>query len=168
MLIRAIFAESLALSIFGAVRAEDASGCGKFKWSVARQLAWIAAGPAPVASGAGVGWADKAYAVALVPSEAAGFAIPPERPLKPGTNAATLEVAAPGAPGAYDVTLSDEAWIDVVQGGARLKSSDFSGQKDCAGVRKVVRFDLAGAPATVEISDASATSILFSIAPAQP
>jgi len=31
--------------------------------------------------------------------------------------------------GTYDVTLSDEGWIDVVAGGAAVKSSDFSGAR---------------------------------------
>jgi hypothetical protein len=69
--------------------------------------------------------------------------------------------------GLYEITLSDEAWIDVVQGGASVKSSDFSGQKNCPGVRKSVRFPLAAGAATVEISNAASAAIQVAIAPAQ-
>ena len=68
--------------------------------------------------------------------------------------------------GLYQITLSDEAWVDVVQNGARVKSSDFSGQKACPGVRKSVRFDLAAGPATLQISNAESAKINLAIAPA--
>ncbi len=150
----------------GAVQAQDAAACGKFKWSLARELAWIAAGPAHVASGAAIAIADKAYVITLAPNAAAGYVLPPEREPKAGTNGATLQVAPPSAAGLYEFTLSDEAWIDVIQGGVRLKSVDFSGQKDCAGVRKSVRFALSAAPLTLEISNVEGETITMAIAAA--
>jgi hypothetical protein len=148
-------------------RAQDNSGCDKFKWSVARERAWFAAGAKPVAAGADLALADEGYAVALVPNAAAGFVVPPERAPKPGAFGGVLKIASLTKPGVYDITLSDEAWIDVVQNGASVKSSDFSGQKNCPGVRKSVRFDLAAGPATVQISNAATASIQVAIAPAQ-
>ena len=71
-----------------------------------------------------------------------------------------------GKAGLYQITLSDEAWIDVVENGARVKSSDFSGQKACPGVRKSVRFDLAAGPATLQISNSESPKINLAIAPA--
>ena len=66
------------------------------------------------------------------------------------------------------MTLSDEGWVDVVQNGARVKSSDFSGQKTCPGVRKSVRFTLAAGPAQLQISNVETNKIVFAIAPAAP
>ena len=62
--------------------------------------------------------------------------------------------------------MSEEAWIDVAENGALVKSSDFSGQKDCPGVRKSVRFQLAAGSATVEISNANVGKVLFAVEPA--
>ena len=153
--------------IASAAHAEDNAGCDKFKWSVARERAWFAAGAKPVAAGAELALADQAYAVALVPDESAGFVLPPERAPKPGAFGGVLKIAALPKAGLYEITLSDEAWIDVVQSGASVKSSDFSGQKNCPGVRKSVRFPLAAGPATVQISNAASAAIQLAIAPAQ-
>ena len=76
-----------------------------------------------------------------------------------------LKIQALPKAGVYEITLSDEAWVDVVQNGARVKSSDFSGQKNCPGVRKSVRFTLASGAATVQISNAASASIQVAIAP---
>jgi hypothetical protein len=164
MFIRAA-ALSLAIVLPAVGHAEDDSGCAKFKWSVARERAWLLAGPKSVAAGAEVA-PGAGYEVALVPVESAGFVAPPERAPKPGTFGGVLKIAL-AKPGAYDVTLSAEAWIDVVQNGASVKSSDFTGQKACPGVRKSVRFDLAAGAATLQISNAQEAKINLAAAPAE-
>jgi hypothetical protein len=146
--------------------AEDASGCGKFKWSVARELGWFATNLKPVDSGATVALAPESYQLALAAGAAAGFPVTPERAPKPNTYAGLINLGSLSA-GVYQITLSDEAWIDVAQNGALVKSQDFSGQKNCPGIRKSVRFDLKAAPATVEISNAPSDAIHLAIAPAQ-
>jgi hypothetical protein len=165
MLVRRLSFVLLVVSLASTARAQDTTGCDKFKWSVARERAWFAAGAEPVAAGTDIPLAEQAYAVALVPDESAGFAVPPERALKPGTFGGVLKIRALPKAGVYEITLSDEAWVDVVQNGARVKSSDFSGQKNCPGVRKSVRFTLASGAATVQISNAPSASIQVAIAP---
>jgi hypothetical protein len=166
MFIRAAAAFLCLAAAIGGASAQDASGCEKFKWSIARERAWFAASPKPVDASAEVSVGDVGYVVALVASDAAGFVTPPERAPKAGTFGAVLKSAI-GKPGLYQITLSDEAWIDVVQNGASVKSSNFSGQKACPGVRKSVRFDLATGPATVQISNAESPKITLAIAPAE-
>jgi hypothetical protein len=166
-MLRWILSLLLVVGLASAARAQDNAGCDKFKWSVARERAWFAAGAKPVAAGAEIPLADLGYAVALVPQESAGFVLPPERAPKPGTFGGVLKISDLPKAGLYEITLSDEAWIDVVQGGASVKSSDFSGQKNCPGVRKSVRFPLAAGPATVQISNAANATIQLAIAPAQ-
>ncbi|HYA07822.1 MAG TPA: hypothetical protein VEF90_18185, partial [Xanthobacteraceae bacterium] len=61
--------------------------------------------------------------------------------------------------GTYKVTLSAAAWVDVVQAGRLIKSKAFSGAVGCAGIRKSVKFDLAAAPFTIEISGVAADAI---------
>ncbi len=90
----------------------------------------------------------------------------PERAPAAGSYAAVLNVPKLDA-GLYQVTVSAEAWIDVAQNGALVKSSAFSGQHDCDGVRKSVRFPLAAGPATLEISNAHADHIMVAISPSK-
>ena len=87
--------------------------------------------------------------------------------VKPGGFAAILAVANIDKAGSYEITLSDEGRIDAVQGGALVKSSDFSGQKDCPGVRKSVRFDLKSGPLTIQLSNGPSAAINLALAPAQ-
>ena len=166
MLVRAAAAFFfLAASIAGAW-AEDTLGCEKFKWSIARERTWFAASPKSVAAGAELTSTESAYLVALVAGDASGFAVAPDRAPKPGAFGGVLKGVIV-KPGLYQITLSDEAWIDVVQNGASVKSKDFSGKKDCPGVRKSVRFDLVAGPATLQISNADVAKMMVAIAPAE-
>jgi hypothetical protein len=137
--------------------------CDHFKWSVARERAWFAASPAALPATGGQAVASAGYAVTL--AKDVKLPVAPERAPKPDTFAAVL-IALKLAPGLYQITLSAEAWVDVAENGKRVKSSAFSGQRDCPGVRKSVRFPLGAGPATIEISNAGADKILFALAPA--
>ena len=159
---RIILTALFALAATGAVRADD---CANFKWSVERERAWMAAGPAPVTATSAIALADKANRVTLVDIQAIKFAVPPERAPKIGTLAAALTFIV-ASPGVYDVGLSGEGWIDVVQNGAAVTSSDFSGQKNCPGLHKSVRFALAAGVATLQLSNVASETIDVAIAPA--
>jgi hypothetical protein len=158
---------AVLLTFSATAKAQEATDCDKFKWSVARELAWFAAASKAVASGAIVNMEDRGFAMAIKPTEAAGFVMEPERAPRPGTFGGVLNFDAVDKPGAYQITLSKEAWIDVIQGGARVKSTAFSGQEGCPSVRKSVRFDLVAGPLIVEISNAESDSITLAIAPVQ-
>jgi hypothetical protein len=151
-------------SICGGAPAQDKNACDQFKWSIARERGWFA-DVKPAASGAAIA-VGQGYAVALQPSDSVAFAKPPERAPKAGSFGATLNVADIDKPGLYQITLSDEAWLDVIQGEAEVKSTGFSGQKDCPGVRKSVRFDLKAGPATLQVSNAAGVAINLALAPA--
>ena len=164
--VKLAFALALALAVLGGgARAQDKTGCDAFKWSVARERGWFVDAK-PVASGATIA-AGQGYAVTLAPNESVAFQTPPERALKPGGFGAILAVVNVEKAGSYEITLSDEARIDAVQGGALVKSSDFSGQKDCAGVRKSVRFELNSGPLTIQLSNGASAAINLALAPAQ-
>ncbi len=157
---------ALLLALAGAgAHAQGGPACDKFKWSVARERGWFG-DLASVDSGAVI-VASRGYAVTLQLTDAVVFRVTPERAPRPGTFGATLDVANAGAPGLYQITLSDDAWIDVVQEGARLQSVAFTGQKDCPGARKSVRFSLKAGGLTIQISNAPAAAINLAIAPAQ-
>jgi hypothetical protein len=164
--VNSAFGLALGLALLGGgAVAQDKTGCDAFKWSVARERGWFAQAK-PVASGAAI-VAGQGYAVTLVPNESVAFHVPPERALKPGGFGAILALADIDNAGTYEITLSDEARIDAVQGDALVKSTDFSGQKDCPGVRKSVRFDLKSGPLTIQLSNGPSAAINVALAPAQ-
>ena len=55
-------------------------------------------------------------------------------------------------PGVYQVTLSSVGWVDVVQNGAALPVTGHTGMKDCAAIRKSVRFEIGSGPFSVQLS----------------
>jgi hypothetical protein len=63
----------------------------------------------------------------------------------------------------YRVTLSEAAWVEVIQNGQPIKSGAFSGVTGCEGVRKSVKFDLSTTPFVIEISGTSAQAIAVAI-----
>jgi hypothetical protein len=75
--------------------------------------------PKPVAAEASANLGDRAFAVSLRPIEAEKFVMAPERAPRPATFGAVLWFDSVDKPGVYQITLSKEAWIDVIQGDAR-------------------------------------------------
>lgn len=164
---RLIGAAVLLVVLASPAAAEDVTACGKFKWPLATEKSWFDAATdlKAYASGAAVGeLADGALTVATKPMAEIAFALPPEGKPKPDKTAgALLAFDKVVKPGRYLVTLSDEAWIDVVQGGAYRPSGEFSGVQGCPGLRKSVQFEFADAPLTLQLSSASAPAIKVAI-----
>ena len=138
----------------------DDAGCTNFKWPVAREQALFAAAPAaqPGASLAIGAAAD----LKLVPVDTVSFAVPPEHAPALGTFGATANVTVPPE-GELQISLSGEAWIDVIQDGRAVKSAAFSGVKTCPGIRKSVRFKLAGGAAIIQVSGAKAAELKVAV-----
>lgn len=153
---------------FGAARADD--GCGKFAWPLAKERAALAA-PDKQTIKAGdtlPAWPTGAIAVALRPGRDAEYAMPPERKPKAETwYGGIVRLPAPSKPGLYQIALSDEAWIDVVQDGRSLPSVSHSGRTDCPGLRKVVRFELSAGPVVLQLSGVAAGTINVVAGPAE-
>src|ERR1700688_1527094 len=95
-------------------------GCDKFAWPLARERALFAAPDKPdVKAGETLPAIPKtAFTLRLQPGTEASFAMPPERKPRVETWFGGA-VRFPGLehPGIYQVMLSEEAWIDVVQDG---------------------------------------------------
>ncbi len=163
----ALFAVAVASSC--PAWAQDASGCAKFKWSVAREQTAFAAPDLPnVESGQSLPGVVSAAIVKLQPQAEVRFDRPPARKPKAATPfAAVLKLAPLAAPGTYQITLSDEAWIDVLQVGKEVRSAGFSGQPDCPGVRKSVKFPLQAGEITVQISGVRTDSIKVDVLPVE-
>lgn len=141
--------------------------CNQFKWSVSRELAWLSANPAPIPDDGRVPSFEKGYLVTLAKLDAKKFEIQPDRAPAANSYTAVLKLPAVEKAGLFQITLSDEAWIDVIQNGKSVRSSDFSGQKDCPGVRKTVRFPLEKGEATIQLRNSQKTSLKLAVRPAE-
>ncbi|MBZ9675806.1 hypothetical protein [Mesorhizobium sp. ES1-1] len=147
---KVIIALFAILACGSAATAEDA-GCEAFKWPVTREQVLFAAAQA-TSPGAELA-VGAAADLALVPAEKAGFTLPPERSPAEGTFGAVASVEVPPE-GAIQISLSGDAWIDVIQDGHTVKSAGYSAVKTCRDIRKSIRFKLAAGPATVQFSGA--------------
>ena len=162
-----------ALAIAGAVilpcqgsHAEEPKGCGAFKWPLEREASLLQVPNLPALPTDGTAGIDgKAYDLKLVDFTEAHLPMAPER--KPKNNPSTAGFATFTAPtaGAYQVAISQAAWIDVVQDGHYVKPSAFSGATDCPGVRKSIRVDLAATPFTLQVSGTGTASIGLVVEP---
>jgi hypothetical protein len=160
--VKPIFITLVAILVAAPALAEEPVGCDKFKWPLDKERATLNGTDLPkVVSGSRVAFPIPfATIVALVPFADAKLPAPPERvPKSPDTFAGFFQALAPKQSGSYKITLSTEGWIDVTQSGNTVKSTAFSGALGCEGVRKSVKFDLAAAPFTVELSGVKADEI---------
>jgi hypothetical protein len=160
--VKPIFITLVAIVVAAPALAEEPVGCDKFKWPLDKERATLNGTDLPkIVSGGQVTFPIPfATIVALKPFAVAKLPAPPERtPKTPDTFAGYFEAPAPKQPGSYKITLSAEGWIDIEQSGNTVKSTAFSGALGCEGIRKSVKFDLAAAPFTVELSGIKADEI---------
>ena len=144
------------------------NGCDKFAWPLAREQKLLAAPDKPsLKAGETLAAVPKtAFTLHLQPGAQAAFAMPPER--KPRSETwfgGSLKFPALDKAGIYQVTLSSEAWIDVVQDGRYARSVGSTGRGDCPGLRKSVRLDLAATPFVLQFSGVADDSIVVAISP---
>jgi len=146
-------------------------GCEAFKWPLDKERAsFESAELEMIASGAARGTlTEQAFGLVLQPVAEVGYVLPPAKKKgASGTQYGGMVVfAAPDKPGTYQVTLSGEGWIDLVQDGASLKAVDHSGVKDCPGLRKSVRFNVGAAPVALQISGSPADSVKVAVRPVE-
>jgi len=108
-----------------------------------------------------------AVTIALVAPADAKLPTPPERAPKDGTFAGFVKFSGMPKAGSYTVSLSNGAWIDLVQDGHFLKPTAFSGATDCEGIRKTVKLNLSAAPFVLQISGARENSLSIAIEPSE-
>jgi hypothetical protein len=148
-----------------AIAAEN--GCQKFAWSVANEQAWFGA-PDKLIISAGETLAaipKAAFTVKLQPAGEATFVLPPERKARlERWFGGMLQLPAVAREGIYQVTMSDEAWVDIVQEGQYARSVGSTGRSDCPGIRKSVRLELAPSPFILQLSAVATPLIVIAIA----
>jgi hypothetical protein len=148
-------------SLFAASALADCTG---FKWPLDTELGWLAAGnDLMLKSGETLPAApDKAIALTLQPAKSTTLPVAPgvkEQAVGEDTFSGWFTVPAGVKPGLYQVSLSTNGWIDVVQNGALAPSKGFSGRQECKTIHKSVRFEVGPGPLTVQVSGAPSESV---------
>lgn len=165
MLRLSFLAAALIVSL-GPAAADD--GCEKFAWSLARERAAFAAPdkPAIAAGEALTALPEGAVVIRLQPGMQVAFAMPPERKSRTEPwHGGMVRLPALPKPGIYQITLSDDAWVDVIQNGRYARAVGSTGRGDCPGVRKSVRLDLDASPVVLQVSGVVADAIAVTIGP---
>jgi len=158
-IIWALFATMAAVT--GPASAQD-TGCDKFAWALTRERAlFAAADKRPLSAGTELAAIPReAITLRLSPARQATFTLPPERKSKlENWFGGGIRLPAPEKAGAYQVTLSEEAWIDVVQDARYARSIGSTGRSDCRGLRKSVRFELNTTPFVIQLSGVATENI---------
>ncbi len=153
----------LAVGLLAASPALADPVCTKLAWPIDHELALMSAANADTASGAAIAaMAPLGLSLKL----ATGVSLPAAslKPVDPSKFAGFVTLAAPAA-GDYLVSLSNESWVDVIQNGHSIVATDHSGDPNCPGLRKSVRFTLTSAPVILQISNAPADHIRIAFTP---
>ena len=166
---KSFFAALTLLTATSAWAAEEPSGCDKFKWNIDHARAALTASDRTKLNSGSELAALPATGVtlALVAPADAKLPMPPERAPKEGTFAGFAKFPSVPKAGSYTLSLSDGAWIDLVQDGHFLKPTAFSGATDCQGIRKTVKFDLSASPFVLQISGARENSLSLVLQPSE-
>ena len=161
-----VFSMLVLLATVGTAFAQEPVGCDKFKWSVDKERALLAAA-APIASGGEMARPLSAGAkLPLAPLADVKLPMPPGRqPKMPDSYAGFVRYAALPRAATYRIALSEPAWIDVVQDGKEVKSVDHTGALACEGIRKSVKFDLSASPFIIQVSGTAAREISIVVTP---
>jgi hypothetical protein len=165
MFVRSFLIAALAAAP-GFVAAQEPSGCGAFKWPLDRERsALVRPGKPSVANGGALAF-DAAATLKLAPLADAALPSPPERaPKSPQSFAGHFTLPAPAKPGLYQITISSEGWVDVLDGGKYLRPAAFSGAMACEGARKSVKFDLPPRPTSIQFSGVKTGEISAIVSP---
>jgi hypothetical protein len=159
-------AAALIVALPSLASADEPSGCGAFKWPLERERAALAAQEKPAIANGGALAYDSAMTLKLAPLANAGLPHPPERaPKSPHSYAGRFTLAAPAQPGVYKITLTSDAWIDVIDQGGFLHPKGFSGALACEGARKSVKFDLPARALNVQLSGVKDAEIAVIVSP---
>ncbi|MBK9494080.1 MAG: hypothetical protein IT475_10560 [Aquimonas sp.] len=133
---------------FADVMAQTSGGCDDFRWDVARERALFASAEGlPLQAGSDAAeapdlLAGELYEVVLQAQEDVQLVVPPSKAmLAEGTYAGVLRLRIPAA-GRYRIALDSGAWMDVVDAGSVINSSEFSGALTCTKPAKIVLYDL--------------------------
>ncbi|MET3353245.1 UNVERIFIED_ORG: hypothetical protein ABID33_001141 [Xanthobacter viscosus] len=108
---------------------------------------------------------DGALRLGLVPQVGANLPVPPRRG-DGGTFAGVMDLKVPPPERVWQVTVSANAWIDVVVDGRPLTPIAFTGVHACPGLRKSLRFGIPSGDVRLQVSGVEGAWLDLVITPA--
>jgi hypothetical protein len=155
-----------------AASARAAAPCGVSGWNLTHEQALFAGTPTVVRAGKNLASAptlatERLYRLTLTPEQKVTFAATPgKRMLTDGAYAGITRFKVPSA-GSYRVAIDRPFWVDVVDEGKLVSSTDFTGERGCA-PRKIVAFALAAGTLVLQVSGQVSPHVSISITRAPP
>ncbi|HEY1891044.1 MAG TPA: hypothetical protein VGG63_11595 [Steroidobacteraceae bacterium] len=148
---------TVATLISGAPVALAAGTCTGFKWDVRHEQALFATRPEDRKAGGAAASApvialDRLYRFQLTPQGNVTFAVPPGKMRHMDGAYAGLVRLHIAAAGLYRIALSQPFWVDVLEKGTLIASSDFTGARGCSAPHKVVLYQLAAGDQLLQVS----------------
>jgi len=150
--------------------AQDEPACKQFDWPVNRELELFRDSDMEmVFSGATLSFLpQKGLALELQPQVTVDYVLAPGRDAKSeDSEGGLLFITNVPQAGSYQVTVSNDAWIDVIQNGKAVPLTAETIKNGCPVVYKSMRFNLEPGSLTVQISDASSRRIKLAILPVE-
>lgn len=157
--------------LFAASAALAADPCSEYKWDVSNEVRLFAGKPTALGVATAVEKAPTIvtgtlYALTLQPQEAVNFPVEPSKKMLPDGSFGGLMKFKVDQAGAYRVAIDSGFWLDVVHAGKSLPALDFNGQRQCAGPRKIVVYELpAGVDLTLQVAQASGNKAKLTVTP---
>jgi hypothetical protein len=137
--------------------------CSKLAWPLEKERSILNAAAEPVASGATLGaLPERAIELQLILGGKVNFPHAPQKPSDPTKFAGFVSFSAPTAGDVY-ISLSGEAWVDVMHDGVLVTSTAHTGDANSPGLRKSVRFTLLNKPLIVQIRNSVQSQIKLAI-----
>jgi len=159
---------SLLLSAAPRARAEEPSGCDKFKWPLTASALTVPDRAKLASGGELTTLPTTGMTLALTAPSDAKLPTAPERAPKEGTLAGFASVRGAPKAGLYTISLSAGAWVSTwCRNGHFLKPKGFSGATDCDGIRKTMKYELSASPFVLQISGTKEDSISVAILPSE-
>ena len=158
---RGVLVALLLIPLPQAMPAAGEDGCGRFDWPITREVELFSDGFMPVIESSA--WLPKegAFRLNLEPVASALYAVAPERGRDDGYGGmVTMQWVSAGR---YQVTLSDDVWIDALQDNRRLAVLATSRRTDCPGVRLSLQVEVESKPLTLQFGGASMRRLDISV-----
>ncbi|MFZ5781339.1 MAG: hypothetical protein ACOY4R_14195 [Pseudomonadota bacterium] len=151
----------LLLAAAGQAAAQE--GCHRFEWSVERERALFADGFTADVESEAVLPRDGAFSLMLRPVAQVPYVVVPQRGRDDGFGGVvTLDWIGAGR---WQVTVSEDVWIDAIQNERRLPPLATTARGDCPGVRKSLRIEIRSLPLTLQFGGAGARRLNVSVLP---
>jgi len=143
----AVVASVLPILAAAEAAAQDET-CRNFSWSMGRSIDLFDE-PLPTVQNGQALPKEGAFALILQPAAEVIYLVPPERGSDGGLAGIVTIESLPA--GRYQIALSDEAWVDAIQGNAHLPALASSRTRECPGVVRSIEVEVKGEPLTLQI-----------------